>query len=126
MVPEREVVVCSADEGQQARNSCPELPIFFFLLASHGVLCSCVYEKVAGERAGINTCPPRIRLIHETTKRASGCVLVQTCSYIKCPLEKLSITECNIVTHVRESFIVQQKCMEIRLLRCKMFRLTWT
>ena len=37
VVPEREVVVCSADEGQQARNSCPELRIFF-LLASHGIL----------------------------------------------------------------------------------------
>ena len=36
-MPEREVAVCSADEGQQARNSCPELRIFF-LLASHGVL----------------------------------------------------------------------------------------
>ena len=29
LMPEREVVVCSADEGQQAWNSCPELPIFF-------------------------------------------------------------------------------------------------
>ena len=28
---EREVAVCSADEGQQARNSCPELHIFFSL-----------------------------------------------------------------------------------------------
>ena len=40
MVPEREVAVCSADEGQQARNSCPELQIFF-LLASHGLIPSC-------------------------------------------------------------------------------------
>ena len=30
VMPEREVVVCSADEGQQARNSCPELHIFGF------------------------------------------------------------------------------------------------
>ena len=30
VMPEREVVVCSADEGQQARNSCPELHIFVF------------------------------------------------------------------------------------------------
>ena len=30
-------MVRSADEGQQARNSCPELRIFF-LLASHGTL----------------------------------------------------------------------------------------
>ena len=28
VIPEREVGVCSADEGQQARNSCPELPSF--------------------------------------------------------------------------------------------------
>ena len=34
-MPEREVAVCSADEDQQARNSSPELRIFF-LLASHG------------------------------------------------------------------------------------------
>ena len=34
VMPEREVVVCSADEGQQAR-SCPELRIFY-LLESHG------------------------------------------------------------------------------------------
>ena len=33
MMPEREVVVCSTDEGQQA---CTELRIFF-LLASHGI-----------------------------------------------------------------------------------------
>ena len=39
-MPEREVAVCSADEGQQARNSCPELRIFF-LLASHGLIPSC-------------------------------------------------------------------------------------
>ena len=38
-MPEREVAVCSADEGQQARNSCPELCIFF-LLASHGIISS--------------------------------------------------------------------------------------
>ena len=37
VMPEREVAVCSADEGQQARNSCPELR-FFYLLASHGIL----------------------------------------------------------------------------------------
>ena len=30
-MPEREVTVCSADEGQQARSSCPELRIFFSL-----------------------------------------------------------------------------------------------
>ena len=36
-MPEREFAVCFADEGLQARNSCPELPIFF-LLASHGLL----------------------------------------------------------------------------------------
>ena len=30
-MPEREVEVCSADEGQQAPNSCPELHIFFSL-----------------------------------------------------------------------------------------------
>ena len=41
VMPEREVAVCSADEGQQARNSCPELHIFF-LLASHGILFMCV------------------------------------------------------------------------------------
>ena len=28
VMPEREVGVCSADEGQQALNSCPELCIF--------------------------------------------------------------------------------------------------
>ena len=33
---------CSADEGQQARNSCPELHIFF-LLASHGLIPSWVF-----------------------------------------------------------------------------------
>ena len=41
-MPEREVAVYSADEGQQARNSCPELRIFF-LLASHGVLFFYMY-----------------------------------------------------------------------------------
>ena len=30
-MPEREVAVCSAYEGQQARNTCPELRIFFSL-----------------------------------------------------------------------------------------------
>ena len=43
VMPEREVAVCSADEGQQARNSCPELPIFF-LLASHGVLLHVILD----------------------------------------------------------------------------------
>ena len=35
--------VCSADEGQHARNSCPELRIFF-LLASHGLIPSCFQD----------------------------------------------------------------------------------
>ena len=41
VMPEREVVVCSAVEGQQAQNSCPEL-LIFFLLASHGFFSTCV------------------------------------------------------------------------------------
>ena len=36
-MPEREVAVCSADEGQRGRNRCPDLRIFY-LLASHGIL----------------------------------------------------------------------------------------
>ena len=39
VMPEREVMVCSSDESQQARNSCQELRIF--LLASHGLIPSC-------------------------------------------------------------------------------------
>ena len=35
VMPEREVGVCSADEAQQARNSCPELHHF-----SHGITWS--------------------------------------------------------------------------------------
>ena len=37
VMPEREVAVCSADEGQRGRNRCPDLRIFY-LLASHGIL----------------------------------------------------------------------------------------
>ena len=43
VMPEREVGVCFADEGQQTRNSCPELPIFF-LLASHCLLLHALYK----------------------------------------------------------------------------------
>ena len=42
VMPEREVAICSADEGQHARNSCPELR-FFFLLAPHGLIPSYMY-----------------------------------------------------------------------------------
>ena len=52
VVPEREVVVCSADEGQQARNSYPELRIFF-LLASHGLLLHGTVGYNIIERAGV-------------------------------------------------------------------------
>ena len=43
VMPEREVGVCFADEGQQTRNSCPELPIFF-LSASHCLLLHALYK----------------------------------------------------------------------------------
>ena len=46
VMPEREVAVCSADEGQQARNSCPELPIFF-LLESHGIFYMCIVVAIS-------------------------------------------------------------------------------
>ena len=48
MMPEREVAVCSADEGQQAQNSCPELCIFF-LLVSHGVLLHVLHRVKKGK-----------------------------------------------------------------------------
>ena len=41
VMPEREVVVCSADDGQQARNSCPELHIFFIGITWFFSTCVC-------------------------------------------------------------------------------------
>ena len=61
-MPEREIAVCSADEGQQAPNSCPRAPIFF-LLASHGVFYMCpriyvLYVGVAETDVVCNRAPP--------------------------------------------------------------------
>ena len=56
-MPEREVAVCSADEGQQARNSCPELRIFFSW--HHMLYCSwkkrdILLERINGRLTEVN------------------------------------------------------------------------
>ncbi|CAI8048849.1 hypothetical protein GBAR_LOCUS26924 [Geodia barretti] len=71
-MPEREVVVCFADEGQQARNSCPELPIFSFLSWHHMVYCY-MYVWVCGvyRESCLLSCHSPLSVVHATFEKTN-------------------------------------------------------
>ena len=72
VMPEREVVVCFADEGQQARNSCPELPIFSFLSWHHMVYCY-MYVWVCGvyRESCLLSCHSPLSVVHATFEKTN-------------------------------------------------------